>query len=270
MKNFKDLQKYNQRLIKRREKLLEKEYIKAFKELDITLRDVYDRYEVDGQLNLDELYKYNRMKKLEKNTSKIVAGLYVGLDKIINKTLKEILETTEKESKTIINGRESVVPITKKLNKKDLINKSVAGRKWQERTKHHKDNFIYDTQTVIRKSMEDGDTYTTMAKNLKEKINKEVRKPKDIVRSEGHRIQEESKYEVMEEVGGKVKMTKTWNSVGDSRVRDTHQIMDGTTIGIDEEFVLPSGDLALYPGNSGNAAEDINCRCFLTYDVVEE
>jgi HK97 family phage portal protein len=56
--------------------------------------------------------------------------------------------------------------------------------------------------------------------------------------------------------------SKSWLSQGDDRVREDHAMMDGETIGINDDF--PIG--LRYPGDPmGDAAQVINCRCTLTY-----
>lgn len=62
--------------------------------------------------------------------------------------------------------------------------------------------------------------------------------------------------------------TKTWRTIGDSKVRDTHQVVDGQTKGIDEPFELPQG-IVLHPGDGSLGApysEIINCRCTSVYN----
>lgn len=54
---------------------------------------------------------------------------------------------------------------------------------------------------------------------------------------------------------------KEWLSTQDDVVRDTHVELDGQRVGVNAEFVSPSGARALYPGGFGVAAEDIQCRC---------
>lgn len=61
---------------------------------------------------------------------------------------------------------------------------------------------------------------------------------------------------------------KTWVSERDNRVRPTHQIVDGTTIPIDDLFEVGKARL-LYPhdwlNGSANPEELINCRCVVRY-----
>lgn len=54
---------------------------------------------------------------------------------------------------------------------------------------------------------------------------------------------------------------KEWLATRDSRVRDAHLAMDGQIKPVDQPFVAPGGQTAMYPGNFGVASLDINCRC---------
>lgn len=57
---------------------------------------------------------------------------------------------------------------------------------------------------------------------------------------------------------------REWDTAGDDRVRDSHKAMDGQTVGLDEPFVTPEGDLLMFPGDTSlgaSAKETINCRC---------
>ena len=59
--------------------------------------------------------------------------------------------------------------------------------------------------------------------------------------------------------------TKTYHTMLDDRVRDTHQYLEGTTIPINAEFYTYDGDHAFYPGGFELAENNVNCRCYLTY-----
>ena len=53
---------------------------------------------------------------------------------------------------------------------------------------------------------------------------------------------------------------KEWLSTQDGVVRPTHVDADGQIVGIDEDFTV--GGLSCdFPGNTGDPAEDVNCRC---------
>lgn len=53
---------------------------------------------------------------------------------------------------------------------------------------------------------------------------------------------------------------KEWLATMDDAVRDTHEEANGQVVGIDEDFEV--GDATCqFPGDTGDPAEDINCRC---------
>lgn len=56
---------------------------------------------------------------------------------------------------------------------------------------------------------------------------------------------------------------RIWQSAGDARVRDTHQDMDGQTVGLRDQFTAPDGSRLQYPGDPSAPPElVINCRCW--------
>lgn len=63
---------------------------------------------------------------------------------------------------------------------------------------------------------------------------------------------------------------KTWVTMQDEKVRDSHWYLDGLTVKIDEYFYTLNGDRAKHPGEFGVASEDINCRCRLKYSKRSE
>ena len=55
---------------------------------------------------------------------------------------------------------------------------------------------------------------------------------------------------------------KTWHTMNDDRVRDTHVYLEGVTVDIDADFYTYDGDHAPVPGLFENAENNCNCRCF--------
>lgn len=60
-------------------------------------------------------------------------------------------------------------------------------------------------------------------------------------------------------------VTKTWVTVGDEKVRETHNYLEGVTIPVDEKFYTIDGDSALFPSDFTLAENNVNCRCILEY-----
>lgn len=63
-------------------------------------------------------------------------------------------------------------------------------------------------------------------------------------------------------------MTKTWLSTMDNRIRDAHANVNNQTVGMNESFLV-GGESLYVPGDAnGSAANTVNCRCSVTYDVL--
>ena len=58
---------------------------------------------------------------------------------------------------------------------------------------------------------------------------------------------------------------KTWHTLEDDKVRDTHWFIDGDKVQIGEYFYTLDGDRALRPYDFELASNNINCRCYLEY-----
>jgi SPP1 gp7 family putative phage head morphogenesis protein len=105
--------------------------------------------------------------------------------------------------------------------------------------------------------------YNDIARNIANRGNVSMNNAMRIARTEGHRIQCEAQNTALHTAKDRgADVVKQWDAALDARTRTTHQYLDGQIKEIDEEF--ESGrHKALYPGNFGVPAEDINCRCSL-------
>jgi hypothetical protein len=83
-----------------------------------------------------------------------------------------------------------------------------------------------------------------------------------IIETESHRVYNDSILDVGEQAeadtGG---VSKTWFTVGDDRVRETHEYLEGETVPVNERFYTFDGDSAMYPGGFALPQNNINCRC---------
>lgn len=89
-----------------------------------------------------------------------------------------------------------------------------------------------------------------------------------IIDTESHRNYNEGVYNAAKASGKEGRIRKRWRTMRDSKVRDSHQYLEGVTVDLNDYFYTASGAMALFPGEFGEPDEDINCRCFI--ELVEE
>jgi hypothetical protein len=66
-------------------------------------------------------------------------------------------------------------------------------------------------------------------------------------------------------------MTREWDTSKDSRVRDSHEAMDGQVVGLFEPFTSGLGNQLQYPGDPDGPPEDtVQCRCAVLYRMDAE
>jgi SPP1 gp7 family putative phage head morphogenesis protein len=114
----------------------------------------------------------------------------------------------------------------------NVIDAEVAGKTWRER---------------VRDYFSNGGTGADISR---------------IADTETHRIANTAAYRTAKKAGA---TTKTWVTMADERVRDTHQYLEGMTVGIDEDFYTYDGDHAPAPGLFSLPENSINCRCELIF-----
>ncbi|AVX04345.1 hypothetical protein MXMO3_01820 [Maritalea myrionectae] len=70
---------------------------------------------------------------------------------------------------------------------------------------------------------------------------------------------------------GSDQVIRTWDSAGDSRVRHSHDLMDGQTVqGLEVPYITPDGARMMHPGDTSLGApakEIVNCRCIERIEI---
>ena len=84
-----------------------------------------------------------------------------------------------------------------------------------------------------------------------------------IIDTEAHRDYNTGVYDAGKSSGIKG-LRKKWLTMGDDRVRDTHDYLHGTVVGIDDLFYTFDGDSAYAPGGFELPQNNVNCRCMIT------
>jgi SPP1 gp7 family putative phage head morphogenesis protein len=269
-KEFLKLQQYIEKMSRMSEKTVARNHKKVLDDLRKRLARLYELYEINGQLTYDEMVKYNRLQKLDEEVEKMIKELYKDNTKLIRGHLKGIAEETNLYTIDIVEGaaKRKLKGIVKDIDVTKTVNTETAGLKWTERMRKHRSDVIWDIQKEIKRGLTQGDTYGTMAKRLKKELEVSASKCNTIVRTESHRVHSQAKIDTLDSIARHdVKMTKTWLSSKDERVRSQHALMDGVTIPYEDDFILPDGSRGKAPGLIGEPQHDINCRCIITINI---
>lgn len=116
-------------------------------------------------------------------------------------------------------------------------------------------------QKEFKQSFDEGETRQELIGRIKDVYAgyDEVR-ARTIARTETHGAVQKGTYEGYVQAGVPTKIW-VWAPGVNGGVRHEHQGMDGVEVPINQDFQLPSGATCDFPGNTGEADEDINCSC---------
>ena len=268
---------YN-KIISNTEKSLLKNFKNALTAAYALVGEQYLKYSQEGQLNYFEMSKYNRMEKLFHGLDNIVNEGYKSSYKDMKKALGEIYLISYDGVREIVQLQtdKRLIPIVRAEVMQRALTNDISGLKWTQRMNLHRDTAVLKIRETVANGLHHGETYSQMSERLNEALSRQVVNPMRIVRTEGHRVFSEARRDSIDGAKGKVKMTKTWITSKDERVRGqkkndkmNHIAMDGMTIPYEDDFELPDGSKGFGPGMIGDA-NDINCRCDWIIDFIEE
>ena len=112
----------------------------------------------------------------------------------------------------------------------------IAGRNWEQRVREYFDDPNGTVDDIMR-----------------------------VVETDTNRIYSDAVLNVGEKVSERgVPVSKTWETMLDDRVRDTHEFLQSVTVPINSRFTTYDGDSARYPGDFADPSNNVNCRCYIT------
>ena len=271
-RKFEKLDKQIDRILSNSERRVNSRYSDMLRELRHKLSDYHGEYAVDGNLTLQEMQKYGRLDKFNKEVAKITRTKYIPIAREIRKSLRESLVTAFETTKGFVEEEASKTlrGVLKDETIKAIEQSPHSGLKLNDRLQRRRGEVVTRVQETLTQGMNRGESYRDMAARIDEELIDDYAKSKRIIRTEGHRVQEAGKKESLDYANNQgVKMKKTWVSSSDERVRDKHQALDGTTIDYEDDFISPAtGGKGPHPGAMNSAEDDINCRCIFIVEVV--
>ena len=267
---------------------IRKNYQEILKELRHYLADTYSQYAEDDKLTYEILQRHSRYARFLDVVEKKINDLSPETKRLIRSTVEQVYEHTYNGMIDAVQDRaQDVVSGLKGCTQAILrraVENPVSKLTLNDRLEKHRKEIIYDIKQAITVGLMNGDRYSTMAGRIKQSVDGSYKKAIRISRTETHRVREAGNLDAARSVqealsSGNVplQMMKVWKTMKDERVRPAkqkgrnkqydHRKMDGVAVKIDEEFILPSGAKTMAPGQSGVAGEDINCRCYLSYEL---
>lgn len=241
-------------------KELKHEYAKALAEIAVNIQMLQSSPETQSKIYQLQ-YQFSLQNQLTKILDKMRSNNYQSVRKYLDDCYKEGF------AGTLFDLQGQGVPLAFPIDQRQ-VTKAVQ---LDSKIKHglyanmglNVNELKKNISSEITRGIATGESYQNIAGRLKRHIQGDYNKSLRIVRTEGHRIQNQSALDAMTkavELGAEV--MKQWDATLDEHTRDTHAELDGMIVGVDEPFIIPStGAEAMYAGGFGDPAEDCNCRC---------
>lgn len=252
------------------EKTLKRAYTSLLRDMNNVISNTYAKLD-DSDL-IGSLQKYHRKDNVEQTLTSLINEFSKAKYKGMYDQLREQLLFAYQyyyTGLTEVSGRKYKLLPLKKEWLTATIENEIAGLTLKETLQRDRQNIIYSLKSNLIQGVNRGESFSQMAKRMQKVVNNDYQKAVRIARTETHRVKEAGTYEsaLKGEKAG-IKQVKTWNSSNDGRTRKEHRRLDGKTIPLDEYFRVGSAK-ALKPGGTGRPEHDINCRCFLTMEIVD-
>ena len=240
---------------------LEKSYQQAVKDIDLVIASLLARRDTENLQAI--IYQVKYQNALKKELEAFLNVLHTRNYTLIDNYLKDCYENGH--IGTLFDLQGQGVPLLLPLDQEQMISSITLNTKLSSPLYNSLGFNIDFLKTSVRMEISRGIaqalSFQEIARNIRNTTNVDYNKSLRIAKTEGHRIQCESAYNV--QVMAKQKgadIVKQWDSTLDGRTRDSHRVLDGELVEVDEKF---SNGL-LYPGDSnGIVSEVVNCRCAL-------
>lgn len=284
-----------------REKGAETQIQRVYKDLLKNLQgfvgEYYTKYaDKNDSLSYEILQQKGKFARFIEEVEQRVNGITPQTKKVIEKTVTDTYKACYQGMERAV--KEADTPALRKAVKaltsvdaesvKRAVENPISGLTLKDTLEKNRKDIIYDIKRNIGVGLMNGDRYSSMARRISESLDGDYVKSIRIVRTECKRSDERGKLDFYLQLDKKLqdgntgkRVKKTWHTKKDERVRPkrgiskgkskngaNHERMEGVTLLVDELFDLGRAK-TLCPGNSGDASNDINCRCRLSYSIVE-
>lgn len=232
------------------------------------LKEVQDKISVlmSKDQTQSVIYQLKYQQELEKQLSEIYGKLsttyYTKIDDYLTDCYEDSFYSTMYSLHN--EGIPTIIPFDQKEAAQMAAQSPYSGITLSQKLYNDNIKLANSVRGYITRGIAMNESYADISRRLARKTEASLNQAYRIVRTEGHRIQNEVKMKtlsrVQEETGADI--VKQWDSTVDKRTRPDHVALDGQLREIDQPFKIPGkGYTAMFPGGFGIASEDINCRC---------
>lgn len=275
--NQNDIDNYIDRLVNQADKEIETLFAKRLKEIKQIIANMYEKYDRDEpQVTWTEFNKYNRLNKELNRIGQMLSQDYREVAKAIKQSQQNIyiekymmsLFLYEVASQTSMNFD---IPTAQTIQ--TAIEQPIEFIKLVPTLQKHRDDTLKRIRMHITQGIMSGEGYSKIAKALRDDLGMAKAQSVRVARTEtGRALSQAGLDSAMVAKDNGLDMKKRWFATKDTRTRDTHRHLDGTSVDIEDNFhssgcVGPAPKLFV---GVASAKENINCRCKLLYYIDED
>lgn len=275
--NQNDIDNYIDKLINQADKEIETLFAKRLKEIKQIIANMYEKYDRDEpQVTWTEFNKYNRLNKELNRIGQMLSQDYREVAKAIKQSQQNVyiekymmsLFLYEVASQTSMSFD---IPTTQTIQ--TAIEQPIEFIKLVPTLQKHRDDTLKRIRMHITQGIMSGEGYSKIAKALRDDLGMAKAQSVRVARTEtGRALSQAGLDSAMVAKDNGLDMKKRWYATKDTRTRDTHRHLDGTSVDIEDNFhssgcVGPAPKLFV---GVASAKENINCRCKLLYYINED
>ncbi|OFK74815.1 phage head morphogenesis protein [Staphylococcus sp. HMSC034D07] len=275
--NQNDIDNYIDKLINQADKEIETLFAKRLKEIKQIIANMYEKYDRDEpQVTWTEFNKYNRLNKELNRIGQMLSQDYREVAKAIKQSQQNVyiekymmsLFLYEVASQTSMSFD---IPTTQTIQ--TAIEQPIEFIKLVPTLQKHRDDTLKRIRMHITQGIMSGEGYSKIAKALRDDLGMAKAQSVRVARTEtGRALSQAGLDSAMVAKDNGLDMKKRWYATKDTRTRDTHRHLDGTSVDIEDNF-HSSGCIGPAPKlfvGVASAKENINCRCKLLYYIDED
>lgn len=275
--NQKQIDEYIEHLITKSERELEVLFAKRLKAINQELAYMFEKYQSDDpHVTWTEFNKYNRLNKELIRIGEMLTEDYNQVAKAIKQTqhnayIEKYMMSLYLYEMATQSSMQFDVPTASTINK--AIEQPIEFIKLVPTLQKHRNEVLKRIRTHITQGIMSGEGYSKIAKALRDDIGMAKAQSLRVARTEAGRAMSQAGLDsAMVAQDNGFNMMKRWFATKDTRTRDTHRHLDGTSIPLTDNF-KSSGCIGQAPKlfvGVASAKENINCRCKLLHYIDED